>query len=128
MGGRMDTKHRNGFSLIEVLIAATIFSVGMLALVGLQYSSIHLTTTSNNRFIANNLVQQAMEHARAQGLAHFDPSEFQGEFDLQGHPATGETDRSFTRQVTVAGNDIRVRVSWQEKGEVKHVTASSLIF
>ncbi len=124
----MHEKQNRGFSLIEVLIAATIFSIGMLALVGLQYSSIYLTTTSNNRFIANNLVQQAMEHARAQGLSQFDPGAFDGEFDLQGQPANGDTDRSFTRQVTVAGNNIRVRVSWQEKGEVKHVTASSLIF
>ncbi len=124
----MSDKRERGFSLLEVLIAATIFAIGMLALVGLQYSSIYLTTTSNNRFIANNLVQQAMEHARAEGLSQFDPGAFEGEFDLQGYPATADTGRRFARQVTVAGNSVRVRVSWQEKGEVKHVTASSLIF
>ena len=119
---------QGGFSLIEVLIAATVFAVGMLALVGMQYTSIYLTTTSNNRFIANNLVQQVMEVARAEGQDTFSAAPYTGTFDTQGKPATGDTDRRFTRQVAIAGNTLTVRVSWQEKGEVKHVTSSSLIF
>lgn len=118
----------NGFSLIEVLIAATVFSIGMLALVGLQYTSVYLTSTSNNRFIANNLTQQVMEIARAEGQDSFSSSLFSGTFDSQGKPATGDTERSFVRQVSISGNTITVRVSWQEKGEAKHVTSSSFIF
>ena len=118
----------SGFSLIEVLIAATVFAIGMLALVGMQYASIYLTTTSNNRFIANNLAQQVMEVARGEGQDTFSATTYSGTFDPQGKPATGETDRRFIRQVSVTGNTLTVRVSWQEKGDTKHVTSSSLIF
>ncbi len=117
-----------GFSLIEVMIAAAIFSFGMLALVGLQYSSINMASTSNNRFAATNLVQQVIERARADGMGQFNPSSFEGVYNQLGKPATGETIRVFNRTVTVSGNVLTVKVNWNEHAEVKHVTSSSFLY
>jgi uncharacterized protein (TIGR02598 family) len=117
-----------GFSLIEVMIAVVIFSFGMLALVGLQYSSINMTSTSNNRFAAINLVQQVIERARADGKGRFNPSSFEGTYNQLGKPATGESTRVFTRTVAVNGNILVVQVNWNEHTEVKHVTSSSFFY
>lgn len=54
-------KSQNGFTLLEVLIALTIFSVGLLAIAGLQISAIGHNTNSNLRTSTTALAQGVME-------------------------------------------------------------------
>ena len=58
----------SGFSLIEVLIAATIFSIGLIALAGAQLVSIRSTQSDYNFTMATSLVQQQIEGLHAGGL------------------------------------------------------------
>src|SRR5207247_9933026 len=55
-------KRENGVMLLEALIAILIFSIGILAVVGLQAVSIRNVTDSKHRteaaFLANNLLSQ----------------------------------------------------------------------
>lgn len=56
-----------GFSLIEVLIASTVFAIGLLALVGAQLVSIRSNQGNYNFTAATNLVEQQLEELRAGG-------------------------------------------------------------
>ncbi len=58
-----------GFSLIEVLIAATIFSIGLIALAGAQLVSIRSTQSNYNFTAATSLVEQELEDLHAVGSA-----------------------------------------------------------
>jgi type IV pilus assembly protein PilV len=51
----------NGFTLIEVLIAMTVFSIGILGLMALQIISIRGTTLSDTATVAGTIAQMHME-------------------------------------------------------------------
>src|SRR5207249_11383455 len=69
-------KRENGVMLLEALIAILIFSIGILAVVGLQAVSIRNVTDSKHRteaaFLANNLLSQMWTDA-ANIARHADP-------------------------------------------------------
>lgn len=59
--------HRQrGFGLIEVLVALTILSVGMLGLAAMQLNSLHASRESLNKTIATIMVRDMNERAWAQ--------------------------------------------------------------
>lgn len=58
-------QHQSGFSLIEVMIAALVISIGMLGLAGLQLVSMKGSHQSFMRHQATFLVQDVMERIRA---------------------------------------------------------------
>jgi len=58
-----------GFSLIEVLIAVAILSIGLLGLAGLQAASIRNTGSSGQRSIAVNLAADIADRMRANPTA-----------------------------------------------------------
>jgi len=59
-------KHQHGFSLIEVLVTAVIMAVGLLAIAGLQLSSIknahNALLKTQARYIASSLLNQIREN------------------------------------------------------------------
>jgi len=61
-----------GFSLIEVLVAITIFTVGLLAIANLQISSIMQSSGSNTRTVATSIANGVMEEIMSRG--ELDPS------------------------------------------------------
>lgn len=65
---------QSGFSLIEVLVAIVILSLGILGLAGLQATSIRNTSASGQRTIAINLAADIADRMRANpaGLADGD--------------------------------------------------------
>lgn len=54
-----------GFSLLEVLIALVVLSVGLLGLAGLQVSSMRYNLSANHRTQATNLAQQFIDMAKS---------------------------------------------------------------
>ena len=54
-------KSENGFTLVEVLIALTIFAIGLLALASMQISAIQGNSTSQRVTAATTLAEGAME-------------------------------------------------------------------
>ena len=50
-----------GFTLLEVIVALTIFAVGMLGIAGVQLNAFDFNSNSNARTVAATLAQGAME-------------------------------------------------------------------
>ncbi len=129
-------KGNKGFSMIELMIAAAIFAFAMLAIAGMSYTSVYLVNSSNSRFTATTLAQSIIEEARNQGqtwasnlngeVKYFD--EVGNEIDNQGNANGVVFRRSITTQTLGTGTLIRVRVSWTERGEVKNVIQSAVIY
>ena len=55
---------RRGFSLIEVLVAVVILSVGLLALAALQINIVRSSADAKSRSTALSLAQEKLEQAR----------------------------------------------------------------
>ncbi len=53
--------NQDGFTLIELMVAITIFAVGLLSIAGMQITSINSNTTSLQRTEAASLAQDEME-------------------------------------------------------------------
>jgi len=64
----------NGFTLIEVLIAALVLSVGLLGLAGLQAASIKNNLSAYNRSQATQLAYDMADRMRANKNASLDPA------------------------------------------------------
>jgi type IV pilus assembly protein PilV len=59
----LDTE--NGFTLVEILVAMTVFAIGMLAIAGLQVSAIKSNMTSNIRGSLSAVTSSAAEQILA---------------------------------------------------------------
>lgn len=99
---------QNGATLLEVLIAVLIFSIGILAIVGVQALATSVTTDSKYRADASFLANQAL------GRVWGDP----------GNVASFvETDTTIDelpggkRSVAVNGNRVTVTLKWQLPGQ-----------
>lgn len=105
-GVYLDTQQ--GVMLLEGLIAILIFSLGILALVGLQSVSARATTDAKYRADASFLANQAI------GMMWVDKS------NLAAHAATDEPVASLPngkRTIAVNGNAVTVTLTWQMPGE-----------
>lgn len=60
------TGNQNGFTLLEIMVALTIFAVGLLGVAGLQLQSISYNSGSNTRTVATSIAQGALEEILAQ--------------------------------------------------------------
>lgn len=61
----LTSKNEQGFTLIEVLIASIILTIGLLELMKLQIVSINHTQAAQNRTIANNQLQNMVQLLRS---------------------------------------------------------------
>jgi len=108
-----------GFTLIEVMIALVILSIGILALVKLQISAIQGNTLSQNMTTAVSLAEQRVEQLKDTPYAQIPPSE---------SVTVTAANRNFTRQVTVTDSSpllntktVSVLVTWQDKAKTHTV-------
>lgn len=51
----------NGFTLVELLAALTIFAIGLLAVAGMQVTAIRANSRSNTMTVATSMAQRVME-------------------------------------------------------------------
>ena len=107
-----------GFLLIEVMVAILIFSIGILAVVGLQAAMIKNSSDARYRAIASYVAEQRIGEIRtyvgnptSANIANF----LENATDISGMLPAG------TRTVTqpVAGR-IQVVVTWQQPGSDQH--------
>ncbi|WP_292935268.1 hypothetical protein [Noviherbaspirillum sp.] len=99
---------QRGMMLLEGLIAIVIFSLGILAIVGLQSASVRHTTDAKYRMDASFLANQSI------GLMWTKRS------DLDSFKVTNEDVTSLPngkRTIDVNGKDVTVTVTWQLPGE-----------
>jgi type IV pilus assembly protein PilV len=117
-----------GFTLIEVLIAILIFSIGVLGLVGLQASLVRAQANSKMRsdaaYLATDLVSQMWADARNlesySNCASYAPCEAWrnkvGQILPQGAP---------TVAVNAGTGVVTLTINWQPPNEVVHTFATS---
>lgn len=104
------TSAQQGVVLVEAMIAILIFSMGVLAIVGLQAAMVKNTTDSKFRADAGYIAQQRIGQLWA---------------DPDNPPADGSTTNpdisnllpNGTLTITRAGNQFTVTVTWQQPGE-----------
>lgn len=111
---------QQGMVLLEALVAVLLFSMGVLALVGLQAAMVKNTADSQFRSEASYIAQQWL------GLmwANPDPANLplyaipdntDPRFDISGLLPNG------TRTVTVSGvSEVTVTINWQQPGKEPH--------
>lgn len=58
---------QDGFSLVELLITALIFSIGLLGLAALQVSTLRANTGGRNRFTAASLAEGCLSSIQSEG-------------------------------------------------------------
>ncbi len=127
---------QKGFSMIELMIAAAIFAFAMLAIAGMSYTSVYLVSSSNSRFTATTIAQNIIEEARNKGKTFAETLDGDVKcFDEVGNPVDCQNNQGgivFTRtintQTSGQGVLLRVRVSWTERGEVKNVVQTAIIY
>lgn len=103
---------QGGYVLIEALIAILIFSIGVLALVGLQAEMAKNTSDSQFRAEATYIAQQRI------GVMWADPDHLASYIENN----TDISDRlpGGTRTTVQSGVEFTVTVSWQQPGEERH--------
>ncbi len=82
---------RVGFTLVELLVAITVFSIAILALAGTMVPIIRLQATAERRVEMTNLASDKLAEAQASALAGLTPT-------LGGSLTVGES--GFTESVT----------------------------
>jgi Tfp pilus assembly protein PilV len=91
-----------GFSALEVLIAAAVTIVGILAVASMFPSSYSNVSKSGTQTTAVHLAQQRIEALRNQGYANILPGTGAGQDDETNQPIAGYT--GYTRSTTIAQN------------------------
>lgn len=102
--------HQKGVALLEALIALLIFSMGILALVGLQTAMISNTTGSKYRADASYLVQQRLSELWG------DPANIAAKVEVDTDISTllPNGKRSTT---DLGGGQVRITVQWKAPGD-----------
>lgn len=66
---RLDSRKSHGFSLLEILIAVVVLSIGILGMAGLQFASLQSNQQSYQRSQAATLVASMLDRMRANQAA-----------------------------------------------------------
>jgi prepilin-type N-terminal cleavage/methylation domain-containing protein len=66
---KLQMKNHNGFSIIELLVAITILSVALMALVGMQSIAIKHTSISHKISVAESLAQEVIDDVLAYDIS-----------------------------------------------------------
>ncbi len=107
---------QQGVVLLEAMIAILLFSIGVLAVVGLQAAMINNTSGAKSRMDASYIAQQRI------GLMWSDPSNLAAY--LEAAPGTDISNLlpAGRRITTQSGVQVTVTINWQETGAASGVT------
>lgn len=124
-GVEMEQRTERGFTLIEVLVAIAIISIGVLALGANTTSITRSNRLSANTTIAVNLAQEKLEEAKAQ------PSLANGTFT---DAPPGPRRSIFARTLAISDSpeaglkQVDVTVTWMEYGVDRSVALSTYVY
>jgi type IV pilus assembly protein PilV len=119
---------QQGFSMIEVVIALAIFSIGILAIAQLQFSAVRNNTTGNLATQATMLAEAQIENLKNTG----DVTQLTDSVEA-GIDQNGASGGIYTRTTTITnplGGDfsrqIQVNVRWVRNGRMRQVVLKTL--
>ena len=123
------TKEENGFTLIEVLIAIGVFSIGILAVASMQLWNTKNNTTGNIMTQATMLARAQIEQLKnASDPATLSNGSDPGLIDANGNPG-GIFSRAWTVTNPLGGNTsrrIQVTVNWNRRGQNRSVVLTTI--
>jgi type IV pilus assembly protein PilV len=118
-------KREDGFTLIEIMIALVVLSIGLVALAGLQISAMRGNTLSKRMTTAVSIA-----NARVEQIKNMPYANIQSESSTQ----VTESNMTFTRQVTVNNDSpvantktVNVTVTWKNGSKSYMVPISTVI-
>lgn len=120
--------NQRAFTLIEILIAMAIFSIGILGMVSLQISTARNTKNGNVITQATMLARDQIETLKRITDVTTLSNGSDADIDSQGNPG-GIFDRSWTISNPLGGSNTRqitVTVSWNQKGGNRSVELSTI--
>jgi type IV pilus assembly protein PilV len=129
--GQRDRPDKRGFTLLEVLIAISIFAVGVLAAATLQVNAIRRNRLGNEVTQAASLAQMQIETLKRADISS--AALAPGHYDDPNNPIdeTGAHGGIFTRSWDIADNTafsriVTVTVSWTKRGGSQLVDLSTV--
>jgi type IV pilus assembly protein PilV len=114
-----------GFTLVEIMIALVVLSVGLVALAGLQISAIRGNAFSKRMTTAVSIANARIEQIKSTSYAN-----------IQSESSTQVTasNMTFTRQVTVTNNSplsntktVNVTVTWSDGSKSHSVPITTIV-
>jgi prepilin-type N-terminal cleavage/methylation domain-containing protein len=116
-------RSRSGFTIIELMIAMAIFSVGILSVVSLQITSARNNSTGNIRTQANMLAMTQLEILKNQEIGTLLPGTYNDSSSLNEHGLPGGIySRSWSIiDLGTGARAISVTVQWQRGGRTNRV-------
>jgi prepilin-type N-terminal cleavage/methylation domain-containing protein len=118
----------SGYTIIEVLIAVAIFSIGILGMASLELSTARNIKTGNLVTQATMLARDTIETLKRVPDVTTLSNGAETDIDVQGNPG-GLFDRSWTISNPLGGGNTRqitVTVSWNHNGENRSVELSTI--
>ena len=118
---------QRGFTMVELLIAMAILSIGMLAAVSMQFSTARNNTSGNVFTQANMLAMSQLEILKNLDLSQLIPGAYNdpAPIDENGQPG-GIYSRSWTiTDIGTGARALTVIVQWNRKGRTDRVEVSS---
>ncbi len=97
------TNKQHGFTLVEVLVAVSVFAIGLMGLAGLQLTAMKNNTSAHARTVATMLAQDIADRARANSSVTYS---YDGTGALPSVTAACEQTAGCTQQ-QMADTDIR---------------------
>lgn len=118
-----------GFSLIEVMFAMALFSIGLLAVATLQGANVRNNTTGNITTQASMLARARLEQLKSLNITALAPGDFaeDSNIDPDGNPG-GIYQRQWTIETTAPDlRKIQVTVSWTHRdGNTRSVALTTV--
>ena len=123
-------RKQEGFTLLEVMIAVLIMSIGLLGLTGLQIVATKTNSFSNQMTVGITLGQDKLEELR--NLAYDDAQLTAGTHPDSGNPIKGVGDMGFNRSWSVVEDavntlkTITVTVQWPDPDDSHSVQFTTI--
>jgi len=129
---------RQGFTLIEMLIAIILVAGGLMVLMQLMSVAIFADSTLEYRLTALNLANEKLEELKDDGYSHanldpasspFTEASISGfDFADQRQWTVDYVDANLSTSVSDTGlKDVTVEVQWTQKGDTQSVAVETLI-
>ena len=116
--------HKEGFTLIEVMITMVVLSIGLVALAGIQISAIKGNAFSRRMTTAVSVAEQTIEQIKN---SPYDNVQSQSTTQVTAANMNFNSQVNVTNTTPTNGKRVEVTVSWSDSGKSHDVRLSTII-